>query len=80
MSESTFILVELGKLMSQSETTTRTLDKLSDKVSRLGDTVKAARIVGTVLIGVVTLLAGAMWWLGAALWPVRQKLVAILLG
>jgi hypothetical protein len=49
-------------------------------VSKLEDTVKGARIVGTVLIGLVTLLAGGVWWIGAALWPVRQKLIAAILG
>lgn len=75
-----FILIEVGKLMKETEGNTKALDKLGDKISTLDNTVKSAMLVGKVIVAVVVVLAGGVWWLGSALWPLKDKLFAVLTG
>jgi hypothetical protein len=80
MMDARFILVEIGRLTSTMETVTKSLDRLDDKVSRLERTVATTLTTGKVLVGVGAALAGGVWWLGTALWPLRHKLASVIEG
>ena len=75
-----FILVEIGKLMSQTEANTKAVNELGGKISSLEQTVKNAALIGKVVIAVITVLAGLIWWLASTLWPLRDKLIPIFFG
>lgn len=75
-----FVLIEIGKLMHQAETTAKALDKLGDKIANLDGTVRNAMLIGKVLLAVIVVMAGGIWWLASALWPFRDKLFAIFSG
>ena len=75
-----FVLVEIGKLSNQMESNTKALDKLSDKVGSIDDTIKTAKTVGWVLGGVCSITFGIVWWILSILWPIRGKLLPIISG
>jgi hypothetical protein len=75
-----FVLVEIGKLMSQTEANTKALEIIGGKLDALERSVSNASLIGKVLVGVFVLLAGGIWWLGSVLWPLRDKLIAIFDG
>jgi hypothetical protein len=75
-----FILVEIGKLLHEGEAHTKAIEKLTDKIGSLDSTVRNAALTGKLILGMTALGAGALWWIGARLWPLREKLLAIIAG
>ena len=73
-----FVLVEIGKLMSQTEANTKAVDKLSEKISSLDGSFKTAKTIGRVIIAALVIVGGGIWWLAGALWPFRDKLWEII--
>lgn len=72
------IFVEMGKLSKQSEITAAALDRLTEKVSKVDDTVRSAYLVGKVLIVVFVPIMAALGWIISFLWPLRHKLAEII--